>query len=165
MPTDSVSIETVCDGIRDVLTGLSGIGHISIRPGGVPTWRKTALARQAYWEIDVPSVVREPAGLGNSVFELITVRIEGYMPWSYENLDTATTWRALLKRVEDRLTNYPTLANQIDGVTSTKREGLPQLLENSRVEFADGAAHPLVHYCRIECTYRRYYTFSSSVAL
>jgi hypothetical protein len=161
---DCVSWETLADAVRDVLVGVSGIGHVYPRPGGVPTWRKTAKPRQAYWEIDVSGSSEEHAGIGTNCFETVIVRLDGWMVFSTDPAsESNSVWRALVKRVKDRLRTYATLANAIEGLTRSGH--LPQVRVNERVDFADGQDHPLCHHVQIECRYVRYFTYSVSTSL
>jgi hypothetical protein len=160
---DAVSWEVVCLAVKDVLDGVAGIGSIVDRPGGVPTWVVNALPLQAYWEIDVIGVTPGPAGVGKNAFETISVQIEGWMPYSFQNPNSSKTWRALTKRLMDQIRSYPTIANAAEGFTG---EGhLPTVLQNNRVDFADTEKIPLCHHCVIRVFYRRYYTFTTSTSL
>lgn len=164
MPTDAANIQDVCVAVKAVLDAVSGIGTVDHRPGGIATWIKRPREKQAYWSIDVLSVQERGAGTGRSMLEIITVDIHGYMPWSYEAPNTADTWRDLVTSVRNQLRTYPTLANAVDGIKTTRA---PQLLRQERVTISGGGTvgDVLCHHAHLRIELERYFTYTVSTSL
>ncbi len=153
--TDGVSLDTLPGVIAAALSGVTGVSKIEDRPGGVPTWWEKARPEQSFWTIDILSANERGAGVGTYAIEEIRVEIEGWMPWSYENPNTAKKWRAQLKAMKDRLRSRPTFASNV------KNTQLPNLIINDRREFPDGN---FAHHAVIQITCDRYFDYTATGA-
>lgn len=162
MATDAADWTTLCSAVQDILESVSGIGKVERRPGGTALWLEKARPLMAYWEIDVLRVAERGAQLGPAAFEAVTFQVEGWMPWSYDNPDTAATWRPLVGAVRNRLRRFPTLANLVDGMKGT---GLPQVTRHDYVTFEDGQKSVRCHHVVIQLTGERFFTYSPLTSL
>lgn len=153
--TDGVDLDTLPAAVVSALSGVTGISVIQDRPGGVPAWVVKARPKQSFWTVDFLSAGERGAGVGTYGIETIEVQLEGWMPWSYENPNTAPVWRGLLRDIKDRLRSRPTLAGNV------KNTQLPNLATNDLREFPDGLT---CHHAVIRLTCDRYFDYTATGA-
>ena len=162
MAVDAADWTTLAEAVQVILSSVSGIGKIVTRPGDAPTWVERARPLQAYWEIDILAAAERGAQLGPAAFETLVVQVEGWMPWSFDNPNTAATWRPLVGAVRNRLRRFPTLANLVDGMKGT---GLPQVTRHDYVTFGDGEKAVRCHHVVIQLRPERFFTYTVSTSL
>lgn len=151
--TDGIDYDALAGAVRDALADVAGVSKIVDQPGGAATWLEKARPRQSYWEVEVVSASERGAGVGTYAIEEPLVQVEGWMPWSFENPRTATTWRALLAAMKNRLRSRPTFG----GICKNSR--LPVLTTNNRIESPDGL---LCHHAIITVACDRYFDYEAS---
>lgn len=133
--------------LKALLDPVENIGRVEDRMGGVATWVLNAEPGEAYWQLDLVSRTEEK--VTNRKVELVTtVLVEGFMPLSFDEPNTAELWRALVDDVCAVLRKEQTT----DGETLLNR--LPQIRENNRVGMVGGPNSPevLCHHVQIHHT-------------
>lgn len=148
--------------VKATIQGVSGIGKIETRVGGIPTWVERPGPYRVFWEIGVLSVAETHYAAGDCVWEDPLVQLEGASPFSYAD-NTEATWDTLLVAVRAALRENPNLV--VDGVpTVTGRTagfGLPQLITNDLATFSDGQKDVRVHHAVIQVRYRNDFDFET----
>ena len=125
----ATSFAAVIAAMKTLLETIPSIGTVDDRPGGVATWVSDPGAARSYWSLDVAQEQESVAGIGGtspgtgSARREITVRIEGWMPFSYAG-DTASAWRTRLDAVLEKLRENATLG----GLSA--RIGMPRVTRN-----------------------------------
>lgn len=153
-----MSIHDVAIAVREVLKEVEGLHQIVDRPGGMATWATDPRPGRNFWEVDVREAREELAGIGPCAFRHLLVRIEGYMPFSYDRPNSTAVWRPLVDAVCDQLRGHMSLGDTVNDA------GLPQLVLNDRIVFSAGGSSPEVicHHCVIELRVRQYFTFTTT---
>lgn len=158
MPTDGQDLDATCEALATVLRGVTGIGVVSAHPWERdPGWLTRNGAAQAYWEVDVASIVETGAGVGPQNWEQLVFRVEGWLPFSRTNPRTFPVWRDLLVRVRNAIRSNPVL--RVEGVVHIRDLGAPQLTEQNMGDFADGEKSVRCHHCVIVATGMRWLTY------
>jgi len=153
-----MALQDIAEAVRDLVREVDGVHEVSDRPGGAATWATDKRSKRNYWEIDVREAREEAPGIGTCAFRFYSVRIEGYMPFSFDKPNSAASWRSLVDALCDGLR-----ANMSLGLT-VNDGGLPQLVTNDRILFSAGGNAPEVvcHHAVIELRVRRFFTFTTA---
>jgi len=153
-----MALQDIAAAVQTFLKDVDGIHKVSDRPGGAATWATDKRRGRNYWEIDIRAASEEPAGIGRCAFRYYTVRIDGYMPLSYENPNSAAVWRPLVDTVCDELRSNMSLGQSVNDA------GLPQIVTNDRIIFSAGGNAPEVvcHHVGLELRVRRFFTFTTA---
>jgi hypothetical protein len=146
------------EGVQRVLQSVPEAGTVETRSGGVGYWFRQGKPGRTYWEVSITANALRGAGVGTVGFEAPALRIEGFMPWSWET-NSEEFWDVMVWETLNALLRFPTLGNLADG---WKQAGLPQLVRNDRVTVTDAGPEGVpCHRCQIEMIRgERYFTYS-----
>lgn len=131
---------------------------VYVKSAGPPPWTTRHIEFQNLWEIHLARRREQDISLGGGEYRVSTLRLEGWMPWSYENPDSTPLWDALLDDVCTKFRENRSLSDLVNDAE------LPQIVTNDYEALVgdDSGKEVKCHHAAIEVTVKDWQTYTTS---